>query len=345
MTALSLEAQTTYAELLTHLLRHAHDEPAGSLVEKSIGGRVYLYVQHRWLGKIAQSYLGPDNALTRARGAQLMDTWQRVRSSEARGAELVRIGRAAGLAFTTQAETKLLDALATARVFAAGGVLVGTHAFVVLGNALGLSLEQEIIRTADIDIAHDVRIQIAVMPMADVTRFVGDGVDGTRLWPVPSFDRHAASTSFQVHGTSLHLDFLTPQRSRSEKPVLLPALNTSATPLPYLDYLLEVTMTGALIGGSGVLVHVPDPSRFAWHKLIVASARNAAFATKSHKDLRQAELLLRELMESRPYELKDAWDALEARGSGWVKKAESSLKRLPQDVSSELVRRKIKKRI
>ena len=188
-------------------------------------------------------------------------------------------------------------------------------------------------------------LQVAAMPMADVSRFVGEGIDGTRLWPIPGFDHRAPSTSFQVHGTELHLDFLTPQRSRSEKPVLLSALGTSATPLPYLDYLLELTMPGAVVGGNGVLVHVPDPSRFAWHKLIVASARNAAFATKSAKDLLQAEVLLRELMESRPHELKDAWKALETRGSSWVKKAESSLKRMPQDLAVELAQRKIKKRI
>ncbi|WP_353505727.1 GSU2403 family nucleotidyltransferase fold protein [Rhizobium sp. RM] len=72
--------------------------------------------------------------------------------------------------------------------------------------------------------------------------------------------------------------------------------------------------------GAGVSVVVPDPSRFAVHKLIVAGQRqdDAAGRAKKEKDLRQAGMLfeaLRETGAGRDLEdsLREAW----GRGPSW----------------------------
>jgi hypothetical protein len=167
-------------------------------------------------------------------------------------------------------------------------------------------------------------------------RLTGEGVDGLRLWPIPGFDPRIPSTSFEVHGTRIRLDLLTPMRGRSEAPVHIEALGASATPLRYLDYLVEESEPAVIVGGAGVLVNVPDPSRFALHELLVADARNAALATKSRKELLQAEALLRVLLTDRDEDVRLAWKALEKRGPGWTRRVTRSIARLEGAVVARL---------
>jgi hypothetical protein len=91
-----------------------------------------------------------------------------------------------------------------------------------------------------------------------------------------------------------------------------------------------------VVGGSGVLVNLPDPARFALHKLIVAEVRPAAFSTQTRKDLLQSEALLRLLLTDRPRDVRDAWRELERRGRGWTSRAKRSITRLDPLVQSRL---------
>jgi hypothetical protein len=339
VTRLPLEAQTAYAELLSTLLSRRHEGRAATIVEKKIGGRVYLYVQERALGGMRQRYLGSDSAEVRARARELAAGWASQRAHRDRRALLVKLARAAGCTGPTTAELKLLETLADGAVFGIGGVLVGTHAFAALMNALGVAADLAAVRTADVDLVHDPRVAVAVGSDVDaplLARLTADGVDGLRLWPIPGFDPRVPSTSFEVHGSRLRLDLLTPMRGRSEAPVLIPALGASALPLRYLDYLVEESLPGAIVGGAGVLVNLPDPSRFALHKLLVADVRAAAFATKARKDLLQSEALLRVLLTDRPGDVRAAWSALATRGVGWTRRARRSLARLEGDVRARL---------
>lgn len=335
---LPLEAQTAYAELLTTALARRHQGRAATVVEKTIGGRVYLYVQERALGGMRQTYLGSDTADVRRRAAELTAGWATQRMDQDRRALLVKLARAAGCTGPTAAELKLLETLAHGWVFAIGGVLVGTHAFAALMNALGASADVASVRTADVDLVHDPHVLVALTDAPLLPRLTGEGVDGLRLWPIPGFDPRVPSTSFEVHGTRLRLDLLTPMRGRSEAPVHIEALGASATPLRYLDYLVEESQPAVIVGGAGVLVNLPDPSRFALHKLLVADARNAAFATKSRKDLLQAEALLRVLLTDRDEDVRLAWNALEKRGPGWTRRVTRSISRLEGAVAARLSR-------
>ena len=74
----------------------------------------------------------------------------------------------------------------------------------------------------------------------------------------------------------------------------MPALGgASADSLRLLDFLIRDPLRTMLLHKSGVPVTVPDPSRFAVHKLIVASRRHTdgQSAVKRAKDIRQAALL------------------------------------------------------
>jgi hypothetical protein len=126
------------------------------------------------------------------------------------------------------------------------------------------------------------------------------------------------ATSFRVRGTEIEVELLTPLVGKeSNRPIRIEPLGAAATPLRFLDYLIEETQPGAIVGGSGVLVNVPRPGRFALHKLIVASrravARAPAFA-KAPKDRAQASALLSVLLSEFPGEITLAWKALSRRG-------------------------------
>ena len=137
----------------------------------------------------------------------------------------------------------------------------------------------------------------------------------------------------------MEVEILTPLVDKERKaPIQIPALGAAATPLRFLDYLIEETQPGAVLGGSGVLVNVPRPGRFAFHKLIVASKRSRGTlgVTKAPKDRAQASALLRVLLEELPGEIRIAWKELSSRGRAWVSAATSSLVRLDEDLVTQL---------
>ncbi len=80
--------------------------------------------------------------------------------------------------------------------------------------------------------------------------------------------------------------------------------------------------------GAGAPINVPDPTRFALHKLIVAQLRRqgvARSAAKSRKDLQQAQALIGVLARQRPGDLKDLWRELCDRDPSWLSKAQASV--------------------
>lgn len=93
--------------------------------------------------------------------------------------------------------------------------------------------------------------------------------------------------SFHVRGRHVRVDFVRPRSAG-------------------LNYLLAEPVAAAIVGGSGILVNVPSPARFAFHHLGTVQRR---------KDLRQAEQLLEVLREDRPGDVRAAANALKHRPS------------------------------
>ncbi len=231
----------------------------------------------------------------------------------------------------------MLKAFADAGVLRPGpghAVLVGTHAFSAIGNLLGVRWSS-LARTQDLDVAADSDIDIAVprpeLSLPDVLEALEMG-----FIPVPSLDPRSASTSFRVRGQELRVDLLTPLRGRAKgKPVFVPALNANAQPLRFLDYLLEESLAVPVFSRAHVsLVNVPEPARFALHKLLVSESRDVGFATKAEKDRRQAANLLDVLLAEHPVAVRSAKRALDARGRGWTSRVEKALRKLGADAPS-----------
>src|SRR5205085_3470761 len=111
------------------------------------------------------------------------------------------------------------------------------------------------------------------------------------------------TTSYQTK-SKLRVDFLTPNEGPdTDEPQPLPALQTDAEPLRFLDFLIYEPEPAVILHEAGIYVLVPAPQRYAVHKLIISRRRPEGTA-KRDKDLRQAEVLLELLAQKRPYELK-----------------------------------------
>lgn len=337
--------QTLYAELLEQTI-HAEAEaailgaPQGSFVSKTIKGGTYWYLQRMEGDRKRQVYLGKESP-------SLLAWMEEVRQARARSAadeaQRTRLGSmlAAGGAATERPEiAKVLQLLAESGVFRMGGVLVGTQAFIAYGNMLGVRFDQQTLRTQDVDLAQDRAIGIALSQETapvNVEQTLTESKLG--FFPVPSLDPRQPSTSFKVRGREMRVDFLTPLTgAESTEPIFLPSLGVSAHPLRFLDFLIEQPAQAVLIAGAGILVNLPDPARFAFHKLWISRRRPVSEQTKAVKDLRQAGDLLAVLLEDRPGDVLIAWEALSHHPAPQQAVVAASLK-LPNDLRDNLIAR------
>jgi len=338
-----LEVQTIYAELLEQLAVYEASRTightAGSFVTKMVKGQEYYYFQSLGPGGVkSQTYLGRRDAALDGLAERFAEGKASIAADQRSIERLAALLRAGGAMVTDAPSARVLRALADAGVFHAGGVLVGTHAFVVLGNLLGVRWSSSL-RTQDVDIAADPTLDIAVPGMgADVPSALENLEMG--FLPVPGLDPKSPTTSFKVRGQSLRVDLLTPATRAQSRPMVLPRFGAAAQPLRFLDYLMESSVRAAVVNGGVVAVNVPDAGRFALHKLMIAGERPAVMQPKREKDLAQAAQILEVLSEDRPGDLVLAWEALAARGKAWTKRVEAALPALDRisSVAAQSVR-------
>ncbi len=146
MQRMPLEVQNLYAELLDRLSAIEADRSIGhvpgSFVRKKVKDEAYYYFQYSDPGGIKrQLYIGrKDSSLDK-----VVKSYQEERAvfeEDAAGVQrLCALLRAGGALLTDVASARVLRALSDGGVFRLDGVLVGTHAFLVLGNVLGVRWE------------------------------------------------------------------------------------------------------------------------------------------------------------------------------------------------------------
>jgi len=317
---LPLALQTAYADLVDKLLDAAVDTQArepGSFVPKTVDGKRYWYHQTKQPdGRYRQAYLGPETQDLLAR----IDRHRAITDTARARRDIVRsLVRGATVPGPPARVGKVLEALAESGVFRLRAVLVGTVAYQVYGPMLGVRLGGAALMTEDIDIAQFRSISIAVEdhvpPVLETLRSVEP-----EFRPVskPLYEKVPVAflSSRQGRGgrqEQLKVEFLTPMRGPDEDaPGQLPALGTASQPLRFLDYLIYREQAAAVMYGAGVLVNVPDPARFAWHKLIVSQRRTNL--AKARKDILQAQTLLDVLGDERPHDVADMWEELGGPG-------------------------------
>lgn len=213
-------------------------------------------------------------------------------------------------------------------LFAAGAALIGSHAFGVLLNQMGIRAAAY--ATEDIDVARREVLAFERIPEKNFLEMLRDS--GIDFVEVPQLDRSQAPSSFKQQGVSrFHVDLLMPSPNAEIRIVPVPELKTHATALPYLAYVLGQTQMATLISREGCCpVRVPVPERFAIHKLVVSRLRTNRDA-KSSKDVFQASVLLAALGEMFPGAIETAVMDLPASARKYLAKAAPSALNAMQD--------------
>jgi len=321
---IDLMYQTMLAELGQRSLDAAWTAdfpPIGRFTPATIKGKKYWYFDipdgH---GGTTRRYVGP---------ADDPDIAQRVADHKrdkddlrARRRMVNSLTREGGMIAADTMSGDIVEALAEGGLFRLRGVLIGTVAFQCYSGLLGVRLPMAAILTGDADIAQDYAIsrevEDSLPPILDLLH----GVDPS-FRPVPHRSGGVESSAFQ-NADGYRVEFLTSNRGSDDYidlPAKMPALGgASADPLRFLDFLIREPVRTMLLHRSGVPVVVPDPSRYAIHKLIVASRRHTdgQGPAKREKDVRQAALLFEALQQTRrASDLALAYNEAWERGPVW----------------------------
>jgi hypothetical protein len=243
----------------------------------------------------------------------------------------VRVLARSGFATVDRKTYSTVASLHNHGLFRAGALLIGSHAFGALLNALGVRAVAY--RTEDVDIAR--REQLA---LSGVPPFLGMLREtGIEFFEVPALNRRGHSTSYAERGggSRLKVDLLVPSSDEGYRTIPVPELKAHAQGLPYLRYLLGSSQEVPLLSPHGVvMVRVPVPERFAVHKLIVSQLR-AKTTSKPAKDLRQAATLIEAIVDRFPGALEDAMDALPKSATRHIRRALTALEsHLPASADS-----------
>ena len=314
----TLSAQTTYAQLFDAALGAAHfrsvSDLKGSFNAKTVKGRQYWYFQFTEpSGKLRQLYVGPDGEAVR----KLIAAQKTPGASAALG-PLCRSALALGCTPVLPRHYRVIRRLADYGFFEAGGVLIGTHAFLAFGNMLGVRWGGQD-RTQDNDFAHAGKKLSLLLPN-NVEVKTDEAIESLAMGflPVSGLSGRTGGTYLIPAEPEFRLDFLTPLHRGGDKPYPHPQLHITLQPLPFMEFSLEQVEQAVLFCAEGaVVVNVPACDRYALHKLVICNERTGSFRIKSSKDLMQAACLLDMLWQTRRESLQRALADMLARGKGW----------------------------
>ena len=303
---------------------------AGSVNERrnASGFRFYAHQYYDGEGKQRETYVaGPVGDAEADRMAEEL----KLRIHEARG--LLPSIRMLGREGFQLVDAKTFATVATLhnhQIFAAGGFLVGSHAYGVLLNRLGARAAAY--STEDVDIARGTALAFAELPEVSLLEILQES--GVRFVEVPSLDPRAPSTAFKQRGRSrFRVDLLVPSRDDSFPTVPVPELNAHAQGLPHLGFLLAESQMAVLLARQGCCtIRVPLPERFAIHKLLVSQLRTGRDA-KSAKDVHQACVLAATLAETHPGALEDVLAQVPVGALGHVRSGIAAARPLLADTA------------
>ena len=325
-TSLSTAAQTAYASLASaSRLEDVRTVAAlpGSFSRKVVKGKEYWYYQTPDLtGRQIQIFLG-------GASDELTSLIELHRSGDDKTLHLRQLTRqaiAAGCPAIVPSHAKIIERLADAGFFRAGGILVGTHVYMAYQNYLGIRW-QSAAQTVDLDFAHAGR-NVSVAIPSDVSMDMGSEIEALKMGFVPV---KSLTTYVKSDERDLQIDFVTCRHRGGDTPVLIKALGVTMQALKFMEFSMEAPIQVTLLAQRGpVTVNAPPPEKYALHKLLVYGERPQAMRVKSVKDLDQAAALIDYLSQHDAELLSETWLDLIQRGPGWRRRALQGRKALKE---------------
>lgn len=336
---LSLSAQTAYAELFSQTQAFEIGNALGGLIgafhRRTLKGREYWYFAYRDMDqKLRMVYVGPDNERVR----MLVDRFGEARQDKPLVSP-ARMAIAAGGSPAAPKHFRIIKRLAEYGFFRAGGMLIGTHAFLAMGNMFGVRWHDGA-ATLDVDFAHAGQNVSVALP-ADIRIDVHGALESLEmgLLPISQFNGRSGAQYRNPRDQELRLDFLT-SMTRDGQPVVMPNLNLTLEPLRFMEFSLEHPVQGCVFSSLGACtVNLPLPERYAVHKLIVYGERPVSERAKASKDLLQAASLASYFLANGQADLfNEAWRDALGRGKGWRGRAEQgreALLRVAPDMADQ----------
>jgi hypothetical protein len=311
---------TMYADLAQNVRKSSLEH--GSVVVRRKRGRGYLYVVSKDGALRSERYLGPaDDTIAKEKAEQLRQATNQAKNLRATVSAL----KQARIPAPTLPLGRVLEVVANAGLFEQGVVLIGTAAFQTYACIVGFYPRSAGLTTQDADL------------------LVASFVDGDERKDMETILKRANPTfkALMQHDDrlpkvfksddDLRVDVLTKFGRGRKSPILIEKLGCSAEALPFMEYLAEESMEAVALYGTGVLVRVPPPLRYAAHKLLVAQERRGRFLPKKTKDLAQARDLIDIFLETDTASLADVLDDVRSRGPKWKANISASLRELGRD--------------
>jgi hypothetical protein len=261
----------------------------GSFSKETRRNCVYWYWVGRNNGKVTRIYIGADNKESEALIVSLENRKDMAKQAIASMKRTAAAYRGAGGQIIEPPTFKILAPLAY--LFWKGVFVIGSHGFLSICNALGISSsftggDQKTISLA-IPEQRKAVPDFSVVPEFDENFF--KGVDTGK--PLSS---------------RTNVNFFTADKG-SKQSVFFDDLGIAAEPMPFMDYLLGgETFKGLVIGSYAIPVHLPNPARFAIHTLIISQCADRSFNGGSEKDIAQAAVLLDYLIQEHAEQVVDA---------------------------------------
>ncbi|QAU35112.1 GSU2403 family nucleotidyltransferase fold protein [Janthinobacterium sp. 17J80-10] len=278
----------------------------GSYVSKRNRGSRYWYYQTRTLGGQVQRYLGKETEELLAQieaARQSQDAFSAIMNERKR---LVAMLIAGGATPEKGRPAKILEKMADAGVFSSGGVLIGSFGFACYGSMLGVRFDDALHRTEDMDFGFEREVQIAIQ-----RNLKDDLVGADESFVTPRQINPWVVPNDMVTPDGFKVEFLTTKATPQDKaPVPIARFAIHAQPLDFLDYLIEDVQDAVVLSGAGIPVSVPNPARFALHKLAISQRRPVGHQAKAKKDLAQAGEIIEVLATDNPGALLLAHDAI-----------------------------------
>lgn len=258
----------------------------GSFSKETRRNCIYWYWVGRNNGKVTRIYIGADNKESEALIVSLENRKDMAKQAIASMKRTAAAYRGAGGQIIEPSTFKVLAK--QSNLFRKGVFVIGSHGFLSICNALGISSltgdDQKIISLA----IPDERSAVPDISLEFDKNFF-KGMDAGM----------PASSKTKIH-------FFTADRGLKQ-PVFFDDLDVIAEPLPFIEYLLGgETFKGLVIGSYAIPVNLPNPARFAIYKLITSQCADRSFNDGSEKDIAQAAVLLDYLIREDAEQVVDA---------------------------------------
>lgn len=227
----------------------------------------------------------------------------------------------------------VVAALSEAGLFRYGGILLGPHAYLAYGPALGFRLDGLAAKAGN-SLGEGQVVSIASTATAEFDILDSLHFVDKSFREIQTSSKSLAAATF-VNDKKFRVEVYDAARP-GNKPDGPPSEKIDDWRL-FLRFLAHMPVDGALLHRSGVHVRVPSPGRYAIHKLLIATQLSGTKKIDTERDVIQASSLIEALSKSGEAKaFKTLWSKIRSKRKSWQGKLDAGSKLLPRGVAELL---------